>query len=437
MAFYWRTFFPLIPACALFMLPLERRGGFWRRLLQILAAYIAAYLLFAATQWSSPSTFFWMLRPLLSLVFSAVFVQYCLRGAWWESLYCAIWAYLTKELCYDFTVLVMNVLFPEAVGLSTQSAHWRSAFDLAVLISHAVAFSAVYCLIARNLGIEGHYPVSRRQILTPALLAALVTAVKPIGVVLGLENFVLTGFTLAQVLCTFFGMATLYSQAVTGRQEALQTELEAQRLLWAQHEKQLASAKQQAELLNMKYHDLKHYIAAIRDQPNLIQQARTLDEMENAVRVFNSMVRTGNEILDTVLTEKGLLCEQEQIVLSCVVDGALLRDLATVDLYVLFGNAIDNAVEAVRVLDDPDRRVISISVFRVRDLIKIQVENAFSQSLRFQDDLPVTTKPDAINHGYGLKSIRRIVEQYEGVVSVEAENGHFILHILLPCHAAA
>ena len=95
-------------------------------------------------------------------------------------------------------------------------------------------------------------------------------------------------------------------------------------------------------------------------------------------------------------------------------------------------NALDNAEEAVRKLEDHDKRAISVSIFSRHGIAILQVENFYEGDLRFVDGLPVTTKGDPNYHGFGLKSIRSTAEKYGGTVSVQAEDGLFLLRVALP-----
>ena len=62
----------------------------------------------------------------------------------------------------------------------------------------------------------------------------------------------------------------------------------------------------------------------------------------------------------------------------------------------------------------------------------IQIENYYMHELSLQNGLPQTTKPDTNNHGYGLKSIVSIVELYGGTAEVKAEDGIFLLSLIIP-----
>lgn len=159
-----------------------------------------------------------------------------------------------------------------------------------------------------------------------------------------------------------------------------------------------------------------------------------LDEIERSIQIYDSTItiETGNEVLDTVLTEKSLYCEQHQITMTCVADGSKLGFLDGVDVYAIFGNALDNAIESVSALDDPEKRAIAVSVWTKSGLLLIQVENYFEGQLHFENGLPLTTKADRTEHGYGMRSIRYSVEKYGGHMAVSTEDNLFLLSISIP-----
>ena len=88
------------------------------------------------------------------------------------------------------------------------------------------------------------------------------------------------------------------------------------------------------------------------------EKAHYLDAMEQEIRSYEAQNKTGNEVLDTILTSKSLYCQQHGITLTCVADGAALDFMDTMDLCSLFGNALDNAIESVEKLPDSEQRLI-------------------------------------------------------------------------------
>ena len=135
-------------------------------------------------------------------------------------------------------------------------------------------------------------------------------------------------------------------------------------------------------------------------------------------------------VLDILLTERKLQCESKGIKLTVVVNGKLLEFMDEMEVYSLFGNALSNAIESVSSLPQEERH-IALKVARLGDMCSIHVENPYKGEIKFSEDLPETTR-DKKWHGFGMKSMNRIVTSYGGVMAVTTENGMFSLDILMP-----
>ena len=213
----------------------------------------------------------------------------------------------------------------------------------------------------------------------------------------------------------------------------LSQELDMQQELFRKHKEQYEMAAENVELINRKCHDLKHQISALKFMLDESARKDYIRELERSVMIYDSEVKTGNEILDTILTEKSLVCEAKQIQLSCVADGEALSFMDAVDVYTIFGNAIDNAIESVSQLPDPGMRGISLLVTRKGDMGMIQTENYYESQSDLSEGLPSTTKQTEPGyHGFGLKSIRYTAEKYGGFMTIETANSIFLLRVVLP-----
>ncbi len=203
------------------------------------------------------------------------------------------------------------------------------------------------------------------------------------------------------------------------------------RQLWEQDRKQYELSKENIGLINIKCHDLRFRLQALRNSEGEVSREE-LEEIENAISIYDSRVSTGCEPLDTILTEKSLFCTKNGIRFTCMAEGSRLLFITPADLYSLLGNIISNAVEAVRKVEDPEYRVITLVVKPVGEMLLISEENYFSGSLEFQDGLPVTSKADKLEHGYGMKSIRMLTKKYGGDLRVNVKDDLFSLTLLFP-----
>ena len=196
-----------------------------------------------------------------------------------------------------------------------------------------------------------------------------------------------------------------------------------------QEREQHEMSKATIDVINRKCHDLKHQISALRHMHSE-EREKSIQELEHAIMIYDSFAKTGNEDLDLILAEKSLLCEEKGIRLQCIADGEKLGFVKTEDLYALMGNALDNAIEATSQEESPARRIISLHISAREDIVTVHVENPCKTQPFMVDGLPVTTKRNRDYHGFGVKSMRYVVEKYDGVLTVDWENGIFYLDIL-------
>ncbi len=185
------------------------------------------------------------------------------------------------------------------------------------------------------------------------------------------------------------------------------------------------------DLINQKYHDLKHQIAVLRAESGEKRNA-VLDNMEQEIKAYEAQNKTGNKVLDTVLTGKSLTCRTKNIQLTCVADGTALDFMDVMDISALFGNALDNAIESTDKITDPERRLIHLSVARQKGFAAIRIENCFDGELKFEKGLPVTTKKDVLYHGFGVKKPQNAAAKYGGTATITTREGWFELRVLIP-----
>lgn len=182
--------------------------------------------------------------------------------------------------------------------------------------------------------------------------------------------------------------------------------------------------------LQVKCHDLKHQIAAIRSEAGKASFDQYIARLEDSIIEYGTVVECGNETINIVLTEKNILCSTCDVKFSYLIDGTLFDFMNEMELYSLFGNALDNALESCSKVNDPEKRVISLKASTRNGMVVLHVENCYEESLNMVDGMPKTTKVGS-GHGFGLRSIQEIAEKYNGVVSIQAEDHIFKLTVLL------
>ena len=200
--------------------------------------------------------------------------------------------------------------------------------------------------------------------------------------------------------------------------------------LWEKSKIRYQISKESMAVVNQHFHDMKHQIKALSRMENSESRKAYLQEMESNIAAYDAVVRTGNDYLDTVLTEKKLTCQTKHIAMSCIADGSQLTFMDELDLYTLMGNVLDNAIEANEKICEYDKRFISVQIQNKKGIILVEVVNPYVGELVMRGGIPGTTKEDTYSHGYGIGSIRTLTEKYGGQMILKAENHRFLLRLI-------
>lgn len=196
-------------------------------------------------------------------------------------------------------------------------------------------------------------------------------------------------------------------------------------------EEQYKQNKENIELINIKCHDLKHQIERFSQKGSFSQEESK--ELESMIDIYDTNVKTGNDVLDLIIKEKSLLCQKKNIKLKCYADCSKLNFITETDLYNLFGNALDNSIEAVSKINDYDKRRINLIVKNMMSFVSINIENYFEGHIELdKHGIPKTTKNNVQYHGFGMKSIKLVINKYHGDLKIVTDGDIFSLCILFP-----
>ncbi|MBO7364998.1 MAG: sensor histidine kinase [Lachnospiraceae bacterium] len=190
-------------------------------------------------------------------------------------------------------------------------------------------------------------------------------------------------------------------------------------------------SKEGIRSLQTKCHDLKHQIALIRSTEGKLEFDRLVEGLETSINEYNTVIHTGNDAIDVVLTEKNIIFITNRIKFTYIVDGSLFSFMPDLDIYTLFGNALDNAIEGAMKIENPEERMVSLRAGQHGDYVTIHIENSFDGEIRYSNGLPVTTKPDDGLHGFGVHSLMDVAEKYDGSLRFDQNGSFFVLNMML------
>lgn len=183
-----------------------------------------------------------------------------------------------------------------------------------------------------------------------------------------------------------------------------------------------------AERVRSIYHDLKNHLLIMESRQNTAETRQMAEMLRSQIADYEDYVHTGNEFLDIILKDKAAKAREKQIDFSALVDFKGMDFIEPLDISTIFGNAIDNAMEASEPLPE-DRRLVTVKAERVRDMLIVTVEN---NTLPGTQPAEGTTKKDRFVHGFGIPNIKKAVEKYDGQCSFRQEDGTYLLKILIP-----
>ena len=174
--------------------------------------------------------------------------------------------------------------------------------------------------------------------------------------------------------------------------------------------------------INHKAHDLKYELRRL--------EGEGIKEALHSIEMYESFANTGNATLDSVLTEYRLKALSHDISFAFMADASALRGIGDSDLLRVFGNLLDNAFSYVETLEG-ENRFVRLYLSKQGAGGYLRIENPIQGQLQLRSDgLPKTSKKDPSYHGFGLSSVKAIVERYDGQMKVSSREGLFQVEIL-------
>jgi hypothetical protein len=413
-------------ACLIYIIPLKKRieGA----LLYTVAGGTLLLLIITQSLAGMLPIVFWIPGMLMAMAIMYLFIYLSCDMSFFDAGYCFARAFISAEFVAS---LEWQLYF--YLSYVSKNNSWQFSAIVMVVI-YGIVFVGIFFIDSHKMPKNTKLGIRARELSSAMLMTFATFLMSNINFVIQdsiFGNSVGSAILYIRTLVDFSGLTMLFVQREQRREIQLKNELDAMNHVLNRQYEQYQQSKESIEILNLKYHDLKHMISSIRSERDPDKKESYITEMEEAIQVYEAQYKTGNNVLDTVLTGKSLYCAQNSITLTCMADGGSLSFMSVADLCTIFGNALDNAIESVEKLEE-EKRLICVSVFKQNNFLMLRFENYFRDALKFEDGLPATTKENRQYHGYGIKSIRRTIEKYGGTLTIHTKNHWFIMLILIP-----
>lgn len=181
--------------------------------------------------------------------------------------------------------------------------------------------------------------------------------------------------------------------------------------------------REDEELIKEIYHDMKHHI--------LLAEGTISKGVIEKLSRYENYYDTGNEFLNVIIADKLEKAREKEIQLECDINVRGYDFIAPIDISTIFGNILDNALEACELLSG-DERIIFLNVLSRGGILYIVLKNRMiNQRMNISKKI-ITNKNNRSLHGFGISNVKKAVKAYNGECKIAAENNEFVISIVIP-----
>lgn len=177
-------------------------------------------------------------------------------------------------------------------------------------------------------------------------------------------------------------------------------------------------------------HDMNNHLTSIKQlvmEQDFKSTIKYIDKIEESIADIPHLSNTNNSTLNAILDIKRMICHNNGIDLKCYIQNEL-PDIDNFSFSTVFGNLIDNAIEAER---KEEQKEIRLAVESDGSSIRVTVQNKIHDSILVNGQIPKTSKSDKQNHGLGIQSVIDTVDQNNGAIEFYEQDGWFVADVLM------
>ena len=158
-----------------------------------------------------------------------------------------------------------------------------------------------------------------------------------------------------------------------------------------------------------------------------------LNKLDADLSTVDTVIKTGNVMVDAVLNSKISVAASKGIAVEAkaIVPKDLDTSITEVDVCLIVGNLIDNAIEACMKIEQESERFIRVYMDILKGQFYIYIMNAIGENPKKAGGSYISTKNQE-HHGFGLMRIDKVVDKYHGYLERQHEEGVFATEIMLP-----
>lgn len=333
-------------------------------------------------------------------------------------------------LCEIFVGLLSSAILEISVSSALDDIIY---YSVGVLVSKSIALIGVKIF-------QYKYTTEAIQVTVPFVVAIslfpLITFGVGVVIIGGIGDALEAKFSIAGacviILLTITDVLVFFLFENYAKQQKMKSNLEFDSAKLHIESEYLNEIIQKQVMSNKAMHDLRNQLFAIKElvKSGNERGIQKIEEICATVSAAQNIIYTNDTEIDALINSKAHTASLNGIALSCQCHFSGFGKIDRIDLCVLIGNLLDNAIEACKKFDG--ERYIEMSILQRANMVNLVVVNPFIGEICNTNGIYCTSKEDKYSHGFGLKSVKTIINKYDGYIELSDNINVFTVSALLP-----
>lgn len=233
------------------------------------------------------------------------------------------------------------------------------------------------------------------------------------------------GLIIANIVFYHTFMISVRDYEISIENQLLKQNIELQK----KHSIELKGLYQQIQTMR---HDMKNHLISIRtlvEDENYNKVLNHINSMMEEIEMTKKFVFTNNEMFNAIINNKFSVANTKSIKTTVNIYCDIADQIEDADINILFGNLLDNAIESCEKIEG--YKEINLLIEKKRNYLSIRIKNSIANAVLKDNPKLQTSKDDRDNHGMGIRSIKKIIQKYDGIIDFTEEGNFFICDILI------
>lgn len=357
-----------------------------------------------------------------------IFSRVMLKGKWWNQ--------AILSLVSIITVFLINILILSCSSAILENSYseillMRNPVRIFLLFLSKLSLAALLMTMSKIIT-QNNYSLHIGQSVSAITVFLLSIIIGAIIEKMLLDDALTRTYATVIILClSLIIVLFIYIAAEISKKNISEQNRIAMETRLHDDERKLKEMLEWNNSIRSLHHDMNNHLLIIKqyaDDKDYSSLQQYIEKMQKSIDKAIDITATNNPALDAILNVKKTVCKRSGIDLKCY----LQTDLPAIDDYlfsIVFGNLIDNAIEAEL---KEDIKEIRLSVTSDESNIRLTIQNRVAMKVLNSNNLPETTKSDKQHHGIGLKNVLGEVEKVNGIFDFYEENGWVIADVEMP-----